>query len=179
MATKSVHTEADLLAAPRDGQKYELVDGEIRVSPAGVRHGAIAMQLGARMVVFANERRLGQVLDSSTGFRLPSGNVRSPDLSFVAAGRWPEGELPEGLGDLAPDLVVEILSPQDGDREVHDKIGEYLQAGVRVVWIIDPKRRRAAVHRSLTDVREVREEDVLDGQDVLPGFTCQLADILG
>lgn len=85
--------------------------------------------------------------DSSAGFRLPSGNIRVPDVSFVAAGRLAGERPPEGFPDLAPDLAVEVLSPDDRSRDVLDKVGEYLQAGVRLVWVIDPKRRAAATYR--------------------------------
>src|SRR5262245_59770923 len=89
MATTTTRkaTEADLLETPRDGQKYELVDGEIRVSPAGFRHGLVCVALSTRLAAFVKERRLGHVVDSSTGFRLPGGNVRLPDVSFVSRGR--------------------------------------------------------------------------------------------
>jgi Uma2 family endonuclease len=74
---------------------------------------------------------------------------------------------------------VEVLSPSDSPRHVLDKVGEYLQAGVRVVWVIDPRRRHAAVYRSITAVREIAADGVLDGEDVLPGFRCPLAGIFG
>ena len=95
---------------PKDGQKYELVDGEIRMSPAGGRHGQVIVRLSARLERFVSERGLGAVLDSSTGFRLPGGNVRSPDVSFIAAARLPQGKVPEDFPNLAPDLAVEVLS---------------------------------------------------------------------
>jgi Uma2 family endonuclease len=163
---------------PEDGRKRELVDGEIHVSPAGIRHGRVGILLAARLLLFARDRRLGEVFDPSTGFRLPSGNVRSPDVSFVQRDRMPAGAVPEGFGELAPDLVVEILSPEDNPCEVLDKIGEYLAAGSRLAWVMDPGRRRAAVHRSLTEVRQLAETDSLDGEDVLPGFRCRLAEVL-
>ncbi len=172
-----VATEEDLLRTPRDGHKYELVDGEIRVSPAGGRHGAVCMQLGSLLTAFVRERRLGRVFDSSTGFRLPGGNVRLPDVAFVAEGRF-EGGVPVGFVHVAPDLAVEVLSPGDQARDVLDKVGEYLQAGVRRVWVIDPERRVATVYAALTDVRTLAEGDSLDGEDVVPGFRCVLADVL-
>jgi Uma2 family endonuclease len=86
-STVRAATEDDLLHMPRDGRKYELVDGEIRVSPAGSRHGAVSLQIAARLLAFVKEHGLGHVFDSSTGFRLPGGNVRSPDVAFVARGR--------------------------------------------------------------------------------------------
>lgn len=171
-------TEDELRATPRDGRKYELVDGQIVVSPAGFRHGMVALRLGARLLAFVEQSDLGYVLDSSTGVRLPGGNVRSPDVCFIAKGRFEDERLPEGFPDLAPDLAVEVLSPDDRPRAVLDKVGEYMQAGVRLVWVIDPKAGRAAVYRSLTDVRELKGAEILDGEDVLPGFRCSVAEIL-
>jgi Uma2 family endonuclease len=169
-----VATEEDLLGTPSDGQKYELVDGQIRVSPAGSRHGRVCV----RLQVFVDARQLGYLFDSSTGFRLPGGNVRLPDIGFVAMGRFADEQIPEGFADLPPDLAVEVLSPGDRSRDILDKVGEYLQAGTRLVWVIDPKHRTAAVYKSLTDVRRLGPEDSLDGEDVLPGFRCRLADVI-
>lgn len=171
-------TDAELLRMPRDGRKYELVDGEIRVSPAGFRHGAVSVALTLKLGAFVIERRLGRVLDSSTGYRMPAGNVRCPDVSFVSASRLPAGELPSGFAEFLPDLAVEVLSPGDGQREVLDKVGEYLGGGVRLVWVIDPETATAAVFRSLTDVRRVERDGRLDGGDVVPGFTCALGELL-
>jgi Uma2 family endonuclease len=171
-------TEADLLQTPRDGTKYELVDGTIRMSPAGYRHGRISVRLAVAMERYATERRLGELVDSSTGFRLPGGNVRCPDLAFVRRERVPQGEAAAGFADFAPDLAVEVLSPGDDARNILDKVGEYLQAGVRLVWVIDPRASRAAAYRSLTDVRQVTAEGELDGEDVVPGFRVKLSDLL-
>jgi Uma2 family endonuclease len=178
-ATRAISTDADLLRLPKDGRKYELVDGEIVMSPAGLRHEQIVARLIARLWGFVSPRGLGEVFGSSAGYRLPGGNVRSPDVSFVAAGRLPEGPAPSGFGELAPDLAVEVLSPGDDSRTVLDKVGEYLRAGVRVVWVIDPDARRAAIYRSLTDVHEVGPADPLQAGDLLPGFSCPLGDLLG
>jgi Uma2 family endonuclease len=178
-------TDEDLLRMPKDGQKYERVDGEIRVSPAGFRHEGVGAALLARLWVFVTERKLGHVVGSSGGFRWPSrkagrpDNVRSPDVSFVAAGRFPDERWPVGFAALAPDLAVEILSPNDNSRDVLEKVGEHLHAGTRLVWVIDPETRTAAIHRSLTDVSVVGEAELLDGEDVVPGFACPLKDVLG
>jgi Uma2 family endonuclease len=178
MATTTRATEADLLQTPRDGRKYELVDGEIRVSPAGSRHGAVSLKVAARMLAFVSAQKLGHVFDSSTGFRLPGGNVRSPDASFVARDRFEGDQPPEGFSPVPPDLAVEVLSPDDRPRAILDKVGEYLERGVRLVWVIDPGSRTATVYRSLSDVSRLGPDDDLDGRDVLPGFRCRLGDIL-
>src|SRR5687768_1185535 len=170
-------TEVDLLRMPKDGYKYELVNGEIRMSPAGARHGAVCVLLAARLLHFVREHGLGHVFDSSTGFRLPAGNVRCPDVSFVAAGRF-ENDCPtEGFSPVPPDLAVEVLSPDDRAQQVLDKVGEYLDAGVRLIWVIDPATRSATRYRSLTDVRTLTADEDLDGEDVLPGFRCRLDDV--
>ncbi len=177
--TRPTYTDEELMQLPRDGRKYELVDGEIQVSPAGARHGRIAVKLASRLDAFVTEHRLGHVFESSTGFRLPSRNLRVPDVSFVAAGRFPNEQLPEGFVEFAPDLVVEVLSPDDRPRQVMDKVGEYLEAGTRLVWVIAPRPGRATVYRSLTDVSDLRLPDgVLDGEDVVRGFRCPLSAIL-
>jgi Uma2 family endonuclease len=172
-------TEEDLLAMPDDGQKYELVDGEIRgVSPAGLGHGRLCVSLTLRLGTCVQERALGLVVDSSTGFRLPNGNVRSPDVAFIAAGRFTGDDLRAGFCPVPPDLAIEVLSPTDRRRHVLDKVGEYLDAGVPLVWVIDPAARKATVYRSITNVTTVGEDGSLDGEDVLPGFRCPLRDIL-
>lgn len=106
------------------------------------------------------------------------GNVRSPDACFVAKGRFPGEKIPDDYPELPPDLAVEVVSPADRPRQVLDKVGEYLEAGVRLVWVIDPAARRATSYRSISEVREVGAEDDLDGEDVLPGFRCRLSQIL-
>ena len=177
--THTIPTDAELMQLPKDGRKYELVEGQVVVSPAGMRHGKVGVKLILRLGSHVEDRRLGDVFDSSTGFRMPAGNVRSPDVSFVAAHRLPDGASPEGFGEFAPDLAVEILSPKDDESKVYAKVGEYLAAGVRLVWVINPGKRCAVAYRSLTDTRQLGEDDYLDGEDVVPGFRCKLADILG
>jgi Uma2 family endonuclease len=163
---------------PEDGNKYELVDGEIRVSPAGDRHSAVALALGARLLAFVKEHRLGHVMGADAGYRLPGGNVRSPDASFVSTGRFPNDRPTEDWGSLAPDLAVEVVSPRDRPRHVLDKVGEYLEAGVRMVWVIDPRTSTAVLYKSLTDVDEIGIDEDLDGGEVIPGFRCRLREIL-
>ncbi len=109
MATSTRYvTDEELLQVPRDGQKYERVDGELRVNPAGFRHGAVILRLAIRLGAFVAERKLGHMADSSTGFRWAGrkgdrpDNVRVPDLSFVAAGRFPDEREPLGFQHWRP-----------------------------------------------------------------------------
>jgi Uma2 family endonuclease len=105
--------------------------------------------------------------------------ITPPDISFVAAGRLPDEREPVGFAALAPDLAVEILSPRDRRGDVLEKVGEFLDAGTPLVWVIDPENRSAAAYRSLTDVRTIDETGSLDGEDVVPGFACPLGHVLG
>ena len=175
--TRRISTEEDLRKTPDDGI-YELVDGEIRVSPGGGRHGATSMALVSLLGPYVKEHRLGHVMGPDTGHRLPSGNVRCPDVSFVARGRFPNEVVPVDYVNLPPDLAVEVVSPKDRPRWILDKVGEYLEAGVRLVWVIDPQKQRATVYRSILEVRELGRDDDLDGGDVVPGFRCRLGEIL-
>jgi Uma2 family endonuclease len=178
MATTRTISDEDLVRLPKDGNKHEVVDGELRVSPAGSLQEFVVARLIARLLVFVEPRELGYVFASNMLYVLPSGNKRCPDVSFVAKGRFAGGRLPRGFFEGSPDLAIEVLSPDDHAREVLDKVGEYLGAGVRLVWVIDPERRRAAVHRSLTEVREIPGDGALAGEDVLPGFVCPLVEFL-
>jgi Uma2 family endonuclease len=175
--TRRTATEEDLRRTPDDGI-YELVDGEIRSSPAGGRHGKTSMALVSLLGPFVRDHRLGHVMGPDTGHRLPSGNVRCPDVSFIASGRFPNEVVPTGYVNVPPDLTVEVVSPADRPRWMLDKVSEYLEAGVRLVWVIDPQKARATAYRSLTDVREIGPEDDIDGADVVPGFRCRLREIL-
>jgi Uma2 family endonuclease len=170
-------TDDELMALPGDG-KYELVDGElVQMSPAGGRHGKISAKLLIRAGAFVEEHGLGHVFDGQTGFRLRNGNLRSPDVSFVGIDRLPEG-VPRGFLHLAPDLAVEVLSPDDRAADVARKVAEYLNLGVRLLWVIDPDTRSAVVYRPGHEPHRV-QDDRLDGEDVLPGFACSLSELLG
>jgi Uma2 family endonuclease len=176
MDTTRAITDEELLNLPKDGNKYEVVEGELRMSPAGWPHEVVVAELIALLAPFVKGRRLGSVLGSNTLYVLPSGNRRGPDVSFVKAGRLPDRTTP--FPKLAPDLAVEVVSPSDTPRAMLDRVGEYLQAGVSLVWVIDPVKRTAAIYRSFTDVRQVDEHGTLDGEDVIPGFSCRLQDLL-
>jgi Uma2 family endonuclease len=175
--TRKSWTDDELLALSGEG-KYELVDGElVPVSPAGARHGRIVADLLIRVGVFVRETKLGQVFDGQTGFRLRD-NLRSPDISFVAGTRL-TGGVPEGFFHVAPDLAVEVLSPADRAGDVAHKVGEYLGAGVRLLWVVDPEKGAAVVYKPGQAPRTIRLDDALEGEDVLPGFSCPLRELLG
>jgi Uma2 family endonuclease len=162
------------------GKRTELVKGILRVrEPAGYRHGEVAMSLAAAMHAFVRARHLGRVLAAETGFKLSSDpdTVRAPDVAFVRADRIPV-PAPLGFPAIAPDLAVEVLSPDDRPGEVLEKVGDWLNAGVRLVWVVDPGRRLARVYRPDGSETALAEHDALDGEDVLPGFSCPLTEVL-
>ncbi|HST57559.1 MAG TPA: Uma2 family endonuclease [Longimicrobium sp.] len=170
-------TADELLAMPEDGIRRELVAGELReTSPAGGEHGRVSMRLGWRLAQYVETGKLGVVYSSDTGFRLARDpdTVRCPDFGFVARERYARFT---GLVDLAPDLAVEVVSPHDTYSGLRRKVHQFLNAGTRMVIIVDPPSRTADVYRSRIDVRELSENDVIDGGDVVPGWTLPVRDI--
>lgn len=176
-ATQNRLTPDDLLTIPKDGNKYELVDGEIKMSPAGMRHEEVTTRLIKLLMDFLNDNRIGKVYASSVGFILPNGNLRSPDVSFVRSEKLPGGKSPVGFGEMIPDLVIEVLSPSDVPRDVADKIGDYLSAGVPLVWLVDPGNQSVTVYRSLTETAVFHSSQAVSAEPILPGFTCRVAAI--
>jgi Uma2 family endonuclease len=175
-------TADDLLKRPRDGYRYELSKGElIKEPPAGNIHGKRTMRLGWRLARHVEGNDLGVVFAAETGFRLATDpdTVRAPDVAFVIKKRIDEvGEF-EGFWPGAPDLAAEVISPGDSYSEVEEKVEEYLNAGARAVWVVDPRRRTIAVYRSLTDITILIENDWLQGGDIIPGFRCLVGEVFG
>ena len=161
-------------------KRTELVRGRLVVrEPAGYRHGIIAAELTARISAHVKAHSLGVVVAAETGFKLASNpdTVRAPDVGFIRADRVPH-PAPKGFPAIAPDLAVEVLSDDDRPGEVLAKVADWLRAGCRVVWVIDSERRVARVYRADGSESFVVAAESLDGEDVMPGFTCPLGDIL-
>jgi Uma2 family endonuclease len=173
-------TADELFRLNLPNKRTELIEGRLVVrEPAGFRHGDVAMTLGSLISSFVRAHDLGSVLAAETGFKLASNpdTVRAADVAFVRNDRVPH-PLPRGYPAMAPDLVVEVLSPDDRPGEVLSKVGNWLSAGARLVWVVDPERREARVHRADGSVTIVGEAEALTGEDVLPGFACPIAGIL-
>lgn len=171
-------TAAELVGVSYPDKVTELVRGLLVVhEPPGSRHGSIASRLTYFLGDFVYRNRLGRVFAQDTGFHIESNpdTVRAPDVAFLAEER--AGAIQDrGYARVAPDLVAEVLSPDDRPGEVRDKITDWLAAGVKLVWVIDPRRHAADVYRP--DGRVSSGETQLDGQDVLPGFTCAVDELL-
>ena len=142
-------TEEEFMRLPNDGRKYELVDGEAKEVPAGVKHDAIVAHIIVLLAPFV--KNLGFLAASSAGFRMVTGNIRSPDVSFVLRERLPEGKPPKGFMDGAPDLAIEVISPNEDWVDMGRKLGEYFMSGAKQVWLIDPDAVTVTVYKSLTD----------------------------
>lgn len=170
----------DLERLTPPNMRSELVRGVMVVrEPAGYRHGEIAARLTKILMDHVDHHALGRVLAAETGFVLATDpdTVRAPDVAFVKRERLPDPS-PVGFATFAPDLVVEVLSPNDRPGEVLAKVADWLTAGTALVWVVDPERRRARVYRADGSEGLVPEDGPLDGEDLLPGFSCQLASLL-
>jgi Uma2 family endonuclease len=173
-------TADELLRNDVPHKSTELVRGVLVVrEPPGGWHGHLSARLTFVIGQYVYGRQSGMLFGQDTGFfieRDPD-TVRAPDLAFVSAARVSEIAR-QGYVPFAPDLAVEILSPGDRPGEVLEKVAQWLTAGTRLVWVIDPDRGNARVHRADGSVDIVLGNGVLAGEDVLPGFTCLLADVL-
>jgi Uma2 family endonuclease len=162
-------------------RRFELVKGiYIEMSPASALHGKIANRIGFLLTEHVLTNHLGEVTAAETGFILARNpdTVRGADTAFVAKERVPvEGMPDEGYWPLAPDLAVEVISPSDRPDDVQEKVQEYLAAGTRMIWVVYPKTRTVTVYRSLKDVKVLRADEILSGEDVLPGFERKVSDI--
>jgi Uma2 family endonuclease len=171
-------TAEELSRLPADGFRYELVEGELRqISPAGYDHGALAARLAGALIQHIEGGDLGEVCGSDTGFKIKTApdTVRAPDVAFIRQERIAQVGDREGYGDGAPDLVVEVISPNDKVSEVEEKVQEWLEAGSALVWVISPRMRTVTVYRSQHEILVLTENDMLDGGDTVPGFQYPVA----
>ncbi len=159
-------------------REYEFVNGQWEAKEmAGARHGSTIMRLGARMQMHVEAKELGAIYSPDTTFTFGK-QERLPDLAFVAAARIPaEGE-PEGIWKIAPDLAVEVISPNDFWVKVQGKLADYFAAGVREVWLVNSEQRTVSQYHALTTV-QILDEDADLHSELLPGFHCRVGDIFG
>jgi Uma2 family endonuclease len=173
-------TEDDLirLLDGEDKRICELIDGVLVEKAMGTREGLFAAYLGRLIGNHADEMDLGLVLGGDSPFRLRLGLVRFPDVSFVSWNRIPGNEFPEDpVAKIIPDLAVEVLSPSNTVAEIELKLDHYFEAGVRLAWVIDPKKQKARIYTSRSRIQEIGTDGALIGGKVLPGFRLPLADV--
>ncbi|MBI2805462.1 MAG: Uma2 family endonuclease [Planctomycetes bacterium] len=173
------HTPADLLAMP-DATGVELVDGNLVEKPVSVLSSIVEIRTSRRLDAFCEAHNLAIVMSSTNGIRCfpdDPNRVRKPDISVVRRERFSPEHLAEGFLSIAPDLAVEVVSSHDEVADLNEKVEEYLAAGVLLVWIIDPENEIVHIHRKDGSVTKLYKTDGLSGEDVLPGFTCKVAEL--
>lgn len=179
VASRPRVTPEDLLDL-EDSERFELVDGELVEKAMGAESNSIATQIVIVLGSFVRQHRLGWVLDQASYqcFGWIPDRVRRPDVSFIRKQKFSGGVLPRhGHIKVAPDLAVEVLSPNDNGNLTDTKIDEYLRAEVSLVWIVYPETRSVLVVRPGGTAGRLTEGHVLSGEDVIPGFECMVSDI--
>jgi Uma2 family endonuclease len=164
---------------PDDGYRTELSGGRlVREPPPGAVHGWVARNVLRPLDRYVEEHALGLVI-FDTGFLLTAEppTVRGPDIAFLAGEHLPSTGAPQGFWTIPPDLAVEIVSPSNTATGIQEKVLEYLRAGTRLVWVVDPDTRSVTAYRTQQDVQLLTENNVLDGADVLPGFRLDVSKI--
>jgi Uma2 family endonuclease len=173
-------TAEELLRLPQDGYRYELIHGElVKTPPSGQQHDKHAARVLKSLVQHVDERKLGEVYAAETGFKLASNpdHVRAPDVAFSARPRLERVGEVEGFWPGAPDLAVEVVSPNDTYAEVEDKVFDWLGAGCRMVVVVNARKRAVTVYRSLSQITVLGPNDTLDGVDGVPGWRLPIAQL--
>ncbi|GAB4202056.1 MAG: Uma2 family endonuclease [Roseiflexaceae bacterium] len=173
-------TAEELLQLPDDGCRYELVGGELRrMSPAGHHHGRLVLNLSTPLDQFVRANKLGAVYAAETGFLLSTqpDTVRAADVAFIRRERVEAVGDTDGYWPGAPDLAAEVVSPNDLYTEIEEKVIDWLNAGTRLVMIINPRKYTVTVYRSRSDIALLTENDTLDAGDVVPGWSIAVREL--
>ena len=164
---------------PDDGNRYELVDGELfRMPLFGCQHGLVAMNISAPLANYVRANNLGRCA-AETGFvlgRVPD-TVRAPTVAFISRERYEAVGGTVGYWEGAPDLAVEVLSFSDEIEWVQAKVMSWLSGGARMVWVVNPALKTVTIHKSMTNVTVLKKSDMINGADVVPGFTLSVSEI--
>jgi Uma2 family endonuclease len=180
MATTKLLTIEDLAELEDTPGRYDLIRGElISMSPAGGQNGEIALRLGRLIGQYVDDHESGKAYGAETGFILARNPdvLLAPDVAFVSSDRLPPVDQQIGFMEVVPNLVVEVVSPSDRQRDVSAKIMEYLAARVSMVWVIEPSRKIVTIHTPDLRAQTFTVAGELDGGDVLPGFNLKVSEI--
>jgi len=157
--------------------RAELANGKVvQKMPPAEEHGSLAVYLASALILWARENKAGRVY-VETGFRMKPNLVRAPDVSFLETARVPHGEARRKFVEGPPTLAIEIVSPNDAWSEVEDKVNEYLEAGARAVWIVEPDGQTLTVRTVDAAPLVLRRGDVLRATETLPGFELSLDEL--
>lgn len=171
---------ADEFAGMSAEGRLELVRGEVvEMAPTGFEHGAIVAKLTTMMNQHAATRRLGKVVAGDVGFQLGRDPdlVRAPDIAFLASDSIPTGLASRRFVEGAPVLAIEVVSPNDRANDIIERVDDYLNAGARLIWVVYPSRQQVVEYNAPGEFLILRCGDTLTGSDILPGFSCPVADI--
>jgi Uma2 family endonuclease len=163
-----------------DGPRYELIDGKLKEHPMGAESSLVAANAISLLRQYVRAGKLGKVFSSDCGYQAfpdKPKQVRLPDASFIARGRLPDEKTPKGHVRIAPDLAIEVVSPNDTAEEVEARRIDFLSAGTKVFWVLYPESRTVHVFRHDGSSAVLKETDELKGDDVLPGFQCKVAEL--
>lgn len=176
---QATYTPEDLLMMP-DGEDYELVDGQLVERQMSMESSWIAGRVFFVIETFARATGLGWTFPEGTSFQCFADDperVRRPDTCFILQDRLPAGPTPKGHGRVVPDLVVEVVSPNDLYEEVDRKVDEWLGAGVQLVWVVNPRSRAVTIHSPDADPHKSSGADELTAEPVLAEFRCSVAEL--
>ena len=173
-------TPERLLELPKDGPRYELIDGQLREHPMGAESSLVGTNTLRILGTHIQPRRLGKVFGSDCGYQaFPSKakQVRYADGSFIARGRLPDEKAPKGHIHIAPDLGFEVVSPNDSADDIEARRIDFMSAGTRLFWVLYPEFRTVHIFRQDGSSAVPNENDELRGDDVMPEFTCKVAEL--
>ncbi len=158
-----------------DLEGFEYIKGElVPLAPTSLEHGDISMNLISLLNRYVRANQLGRVYMPDTGFRVDE-RVLIPDIAFLSNARMPDNL--SKASPVPPDLTVEVISPTDTLQRVEEKIFAYLEAGTQLVWVIKPRSQTVTVYRSETEITVLTRNDTLSGEEVVKGFSCQVAEL--
>ena len=178
--TPGTATEADVVRVVESADKrlVELVDGTLVEKAVGQQESRIGLRLGRYLDAYCDEHDLGWVSGADGLTRMKGGNVREPDVSVFPWSQFPDGVMPdEKVASVSPRLAVEVLSESNTAAEIDKKLKEFFASGTTLAWVIDPDSRTAKVYTAADEFTTLDDAGTLDGADVVPGFTCSLADL--
>lgn len=175
----TAYSPDELLTLGKEGL-FDLIDGRLVERHMGAVASIVARRVGGPMGALADRQGLGFVFGADCGYKIWPERprfVRYPDVSFVRRGRLPDDRVPGGHIEVSPDLVVEVVSPNDEAEEIEARVTDYLRAGAALAWVVYPISRSVYVIHSDGGARRLTESDELSGEDVLPGFACRVGDL--